>query len=255
MENKINFKRSLLAANLAQAAYWIEGESSIRTKELGLTKSKLVSKKGAEVLITQSKTELWFAFRGTEPTKFNDVMADLKVIKHTAKAGGKVHGGFQDEVNEIWSECQLELDKNDNLKNPKEVYMCGHSLGAAMATIAASRYKNTKELYTFGSPRVGGKKFTDTLCTPHYRFVNNNDIVTRVPPTLLRFSHDGTEIYFNAYGLIRAHSGWQGVKDTFRGLWANWKSGVFFDSFSDHGMVNYISCIENECKLEDSKGE
>ena len=53
---------------------------------------------------------LWFAFRGTEPSKLNDVMADLKVIKNSAVAGGKVHGGFQEEVNDLWMDIVKELE-------------------------------------------------------------------------------------------------------------------------------------------------
>ena len=69
------------------------------------------------------------------------------------------------------------------------VWFCGHSLGGAMATICAYRCKTvgdreqSQELHTFGSPR--GAAASGTFATPevtHYRWVHNNDIVTRVPP-------------------------------------------------------------------------
>ena len=53
--------------------------------------------------------------------------------------------------------------------------------------ICASRLReddkgNVKALYTYGSPKVGGKLFVWNLDElEHYRFVNNNDMVTRVP--------------------------------------------------------------------------
>ena len=104
----------------------------------------------------QNKQEQVLAFRGTEPTQMSDVQADLKAWKSKSKTDGKVHDGFYDEINKVWKEI-LPL-----IKNNKPLYICGHSLGGAMATIAASRLEEqTEALYTFGSPRVGYKKFVD----------------------------------------------------------------------------------------------
>jgi hypothetical protein len=73
------------------------------------------------------------------------------------------------------------------------IFITGHSLGAALATLAAARclrdvaLKNCQPLalYTFGSPRVGDKVFgTDLKGMFHCRIVNDEDIVTTVPPTV-----------------------------------------------------------------------
>ena len=230
--------RAWFAAVLSKAAYTDQGQSTATCKFHGYS-SKLVSNNGAEVLIAKDRNEVWFAFRGTEPTKINDVMADLKVIRNSALAGGKVHSGFQDELNELWVDCLKELEYNSQLKNPKKVYFTGHSLGAAMATIAATRHE-ADLLYTFGSPKVGGRNFVKNLKCPHQRYVNNNDIVTKVPPAVLGFVHCGEERYFNAYGLERNPTYWQRWKDFFRGVWFGWKNGKFFDMLTDHGVDNYV---------------
>ena len=235
---------SLLAAKLAQLAYNNHDDCKPIVKELGFTSSKLLAKDGAECLVVRNRYDMWIAFRGTEPTKFNDVMADLKVFKNSAIAGGRVHGGFQDEVNDLWPFVLAELEQNQQLKTPKNVYMTGHSLGAAMATISASRY-TPKALFTFGSPRVGGGRFIKNINCEHHRFVNNNDIVTKVPPAALTFKHHGTLQYFNAYGNLRRLTGWQAVKDMFRGIWAGWKRGKFFDMLTDHSMIKYVEYIDN----------
>ena len=237
-------EKSLIAAKLSQLAYSTIKESEEAIKDLGFTQAKLLVNDGAECLVVRNKTDMWIAFRGTEPTKFNDLMADLKIIKNSAVAGGKVHGGFQEEVNDLWPKVLAELEQNSQLKKPKNVYMCGHSLGAAMATISATRYE-PKALFTFGSPRVGGRKFIKNIHCEHHRFVNNNDIVTKVPPALLRFKHHGNLHYFNAYGQLRTLTGWQAVKDIFRGIWAGWKRGKFFDALTDHSMVNYVEFVDN----------
>jgi predicted lipase len=57
----------------------------------------------------------------------------------------------------------------------------GHSLGAALATLAADRLPDVQGLYTFGSPRVGDKGFQAHFRVKAYRLVNGKDIVPTVP--------------------------------------------------------------------------
>ena len=122
--------------------------------------------------------------------------------------------------------------------------MTGHSLGAAMATIAATRYQ-PHELFTFGSPRVGGKHFVKNIKCPHLRFMNNNDIVCRIPPAWLGFRHHGEMIYFNRFGDRAAKSTWT---DKIYGVLNSWKRFKFFDAIVDHGMPNYVKAINKLAK-------
>jgi len=233
------WERAEIAAKLSAIAYMNPKPAETAGKKLGFTSVKLISRDGAEVLIAKNRTDLWFAFRGTEPSKLNDVMADLNVIKQTAMAGGKVHGGFQKEVNDLWMDVLAEIEHNDGLRNVKDVWMTGHSLGAAMATIAATRHA-PEELHTFGSPRVGGPKFVKNIKVKHYRFMNNNDIVCRIPPAWLGFRHHGEMIYFNRLGDLQAKPTW---RDMFHGIFNSWKRFKFFDGIVDHGMPNYVKAL------------
>jgi len=107
-----------------------------------------------------------------------------------------------------------------------------------MATLAASRLEeevNVEQLTTFGSPRVGTRKFVKNIKTKHLRFVNNNDIVTKVPLFLMGYRHHGTLQYINFYGNVRKLTTWQMIKDRWRG----YKSGIL-DGAADHGMQNYV---------------
>jgi len=238
--------RAVIAAKLSAIAYMNEKPAITAAKKLGFSWVNLISRDGAEVLVAKDRNDLWFAFRGTEPSKLNDVMADLKILKNTAMAGGKVHGGFQEEVNDLWMDIVKELDHNDQLKVRKDVYMTGHSLGAAMATIASTRYQ-PHELFTFGSPRVGGPRFVKNIKCPHYRFMNNNDIVCRIPPAWLGFRHHGEMIYFDRFGNKALKPTWA---DTFYGIWNSWKRFKFFDGVVDHGMPNYVKAITNLKKVD-----
>lgn len=243
-ENK--WGRAVIAAKLSAIAYKNEKAAVADCKKLGFPWAKLISKDGAEVLVAKDRNDMWFAFRGTEPSKLNDVMADLKVVKNTAMAGGKVHGGFKQEVDDVWMDILEELEHNDQLKVRKDVYMTGHSLGAAMATISSTRYV-PEELFTFGSPRVGGPRFIKNVKCPHYRFMNNNDIVCRIPPAWLGFRHHGEMIYFDRFGNHSPKPTWS---DFFYGITQSWKRFKFFDGVVDHGMPNYVKAIN---KLKKAK--
>ena len=245
-ENLTVMERAEIAAKLSAIAYMNPKAAENACKKLGFASGKIISRDGAEVLIAKDRNDLWFAFRGTEPSKINDVMADLKVIKNTAKAGGKVHGGFQEEVDDVWMDIVKELEHNDQLKIRKDVYMTGHSLGAAMATISATRY-TPEELFTFGSPRVGGKHFIKNIKCDHYRFMNNNDIVCRIPPAWLGFRHHGEMIYFNRFGVKQPKPTWG---DMFYGIFNSWKRFKFFDGVVDHGMPNYVKAIKRLAKVK-----
>ncbi len=163
-----------------------------------------------------------------------------------AETIGRVHKGFKKEVDELWPMIKEDLLAASKTRT---AWFTGHSLGAAMTTIMASRCNwdpnmpNIEEVYTFGSPRVGWPKYCKSLNVKHHRWVNNNDIVTRVPLAIMGYVHHGEEHYMNAYGLERKHTRWQRIKDRWRGMWMGLKQGSI-DNFSDHSMVNYIANIK-----------
>ena len=69
--------------------------------------------------------------------------------------GGKVHRGFKHALAEVWEEKGLfEYIKSRDTSN-RTIWFTGHSLGAALATLAANRYGKAQGLYTFGSPAWG----------------------------------------------------------------------------------------------------
>ncbi len=112
------------------------------------------------------------AFRGTEIRRrtgkadFRNVLADLatdaKIRLVDSGHGGRVHEGFKKALDEIWEKGGLfQYIKNISSKNGRKlpVWFTGHSLGGALATLAAACYGDVRGLYTFGSPRVGDAEF------------------------------------------------------------------------------------------------
>lgn len=77
------------------------------------------------------------------------------------------------------------------------LYVAGHSLGGALATLvavqlAAQQIGPSPTLYTFASPAVGEKTFAtwvDHLVPNSYRIANSPDIVPGTPPAVLGFQH------------------------------------------------------------------
>ncbi len=145
------------------------------------------------------------AFRGTEPTKWADVITDLKAWKTPLAADwGSVHSGFKSAFDSIGSVMREKLDewKDQGLA----IWVTGHSLGGGLATLMAADILRRNEagehfdlrgVYTFGSPRVGNKAFREKLVavaakhgTQMVRFRNGDDVVTAVP-RVAEFEHVG----------------------------------------------------------------
>jgi triacylglycerol lipase len=258
MISKLSHKeRSALFANLSSIAYLDEKEAKKAVKVLGFTQVEFYNKDGAQAYRFQNKDDMVIACRGTQPTEFNDIKADLRAIPVLSETVSRVHKGFKAEVDELWP--MILEDLNPKVVGKRKVWVTGHSLGAAMATIVAARCTLDKEkipdvqveeLYTYGSPRVGWNKYCKSLPVTHYRWRNNNDIVTTVPPAFMGYNHHGNSCYINAYGKVRNLTGWQLTKDKLRGMWMGIKSGRI-DNFSDHSIGEYIKHLENWCQEEE----
>jgi hypothetical protein len=120
------------------------------------------------------------AFRGTESDKVEDLLSDGRTLdqKEWPKSKGcLVHCGFAG----CWSPvservAHLLTDRQGTL------LITGHSLGAAVATLAAIDAK-PDALITFGSPLVGNDKLGALLAgTTIRRYVNCCDLIARIPP-------------------------------------------------------------------------
>lgn len=163
--------------------YWFSGEST-------------------QCFVAVRKNCIFVAFRGTQApgknTDIRDVCRDWRVDLHMHLVdfprGGSIHQGFRDAVAEVWHTVKYSTTGaalNDFLHtlhrdNPgAKIWFTGHSLGAALATVAASLYGSAAGLYTFGSPMVGDREFQRHFHVPTARVVNNTDIIARLP----KFGH------------------------------------------------------------------
>ena len=226
-------------ARISEITYENPKTSEAKFRELDYDIVEFFDIKGAQGYLLKKKDEYVLSFRGTEVTQKSDVLADLKAGKNLESCGGKVHYGFKHEVDKLWPSIEKAISKVDTLS------VTGHSLGAAMATIAASRMQDkVAELTTFGSPRVGTAEFVRNLKVQHYRVQNNCDDVTKVPFVFMGFRHHGNNIYMNFYGEIKELTSWQKFKDMIRSRRRAWQKGEKFIGVFDHLMANYIKKLE-----------
>lgn len=133
------------------------------------------------------------AFRGTEVTSRKDIMTDAKA-KRIVDIEGRVHGGFRAAYDSVKQKIEKGILGLDNIP----LYITGHSLGAALATVATQELENNPDIkgriaacYTYGSPRVGNTQYDKNFKAPIYRMVNTTDIVTIVPLLAMGYVHIG----------------------------------------------------------------
>lgn len=218
-------------------------------KNVNLTERKFFNKKGIQAAIFEEVNGKFavLVFRGTDELK--DWAINMNVPLKKIGRGAKVHGGFKRALYQIWKEILLELEQ---LRSP--VYYTGHSLGGALATIAAFK-RPPHQLYTFGAPRVGNQAFLDNFGSiKFYRVVNHMDIVPAMPPRIQYRQHGECRYITQNGDLVLQEPRVQGV--TMRELYKIIKelmqnidfSGDIPEILSDHSPVNYVAHLERQLK-------
>ncbi|MDA0382186.1 lipase family protein [Vibrio owensii] len=156
------------------------------------------------------KNDLVLAFRGT--AGLADGITDLTCSGKGTGTGEIVHSGFQTTFYSMKKGLTRFLRDNPVMGNGT-IHCVGHSLGGALATLAANwisaspEFKGKVNLYTFGSPRVGMKSFSvnsSSRISSHFRCVNGADPVTKAPVwPFYHVPYDGSEYILNrAQGLL-----------------------------------------------------
>jgi triacylglycerol lipase len=149
------------------------------------------------------------AFRGTDKDDDRNARTDADTLP-VERDGYLVHQGFALALDQVWeTEVKPLLDDFTRVSPGAPVYFTGHSLGAALATIAVTRFAGSNSvLYTIGSPRVGDARFGGVVLGKArlvFRFVNSQDIVTQIPPEV-PFHHVGEEKYIDRNAIVHDHS-------------------------------------------------
>jgi len=218
---ELGFQFNQASFNLVNA-WWLAEVSTLvyadedfvrqRLGKAGLPQVKFFDEKSTQCYVASNDKFAIVAFRGSEIWKkkgkfdLSKVLADLRADVDIRLAdwpqGGKVHRGFSEALDEVWSELLPYLRGLD--ERGCKIWTTGHSLGAALATLCADRFGNVQGVYTYGSPRVGNEDFKKNLDEKIYRIVNNDDIVPRLPPPGT-YVHVGELMFIDNEGIICDH--------------------------------------------------
>jgi triacylglycerol lipase len=142
---------------------------------------------------TSKKTVL--AFRGSMiPDADTDFLAWLDIFHdwlvtnlcddQTSRGKHLIHLGYLRALDEAWDTVRDLVVRHS--QGAEDLWVCGHSLGGALATLAGWRLAEegipVTGVYTFGSPRVGDLTFAKQYPVPLFRVENQNDFVPHFPP-------------------------------------------------------------------------
>jgi triacylglycerol lipase len=272
---------ALILAQASQAAYLDQAAAQARAQQLGFTSFQWID-------LTETFDDLFgfaastdtfvvLAFRGTHDTK--DWMDDLQAtpvrfswLFEGAPEIGDVHAGFGHALRDAWDRINAALDAVapkpakgmplDALATSQQrtFWITGHSLGGALAALAGSAFsmlqgtlRPVSGIYTFGQPRIGLHTFCGNydhvLQKKLFRFVNNQDLVPRVPFQGWDYGDTGQMIHFDANGAPLLQSiQWSNLLsrtiesfEDFFSIAANVRTDV-----GDHSMDGYAALVQSK---------
>jgi triacylglycerol lipase len=203
-----------ILAQAAAVAYREPAQSAKWAKVSGFTGTfDFFDNADTQGFVAESGEAIIVAFRGTQPNRPMDWFVDFRATRgHWDHDIGEVHDGFYGALRKVWGVTLANgevLPKRLVNRGNKTIWITGHSLGGALAELCAAQAMFVSKIpvqgvYTFGQPRVGNKDFAaavnEKLGSGIYRFVNDRDIVPRVPLFTMGFCHYGSQRFFDHAG-------------------------------------------------------
>lgn len=197
-----SWQSSLSLALASDIAYQDFRVMQATTRAWGLPTFHPLDHEDTQGFVAAAPDVVLIAFRGTQ--EIGDVLDDIDVLP-TTMPYGNVHSGFLGAYRAVASDLGGFLGGLDLAT--KKVWLTGHSLGGAVATVAAAEHAGSVPftgIQTFGQPRVGDDTmhafFESNYAGRFTRFVNNNDVVPRIPPG---YEHVGHLVRFDDSGGVR----------------------------------------------------
>ena len=196
-------------------------------------------------------------FKGTNSKK--DFKYDLdflpfELLKETPGSKEfKLHGGFYQQFLSLKDYFEKELDEYEHVN----IILTGHSLGAALATIASIYMfcyvpSLLNQIVLFGSPRVLCTDFSNwyekRLANKLIQVKDIYDPVCHLPPTgyIFQYQHvNGTVIKFKNGNIIKNETNLGFLK----GMYDSCK-GIVFRGCQEHKMINYLTDLESHSLFE-----
>lgn len=179
--------RALSLAQASAAAYL--DRASQRAQGYGEAEVHPFVRGAVSGFLTEHQGELVIAFRGTllpEEGRVRAVLAQWLTHMNYAQTStptGRVHEGMWTSLDRAWDRVSSAV--REQLRGGQRLWLTGHSVGGALATLAAERLLDegveVAGVYTFGAPRVGDPHYATSYRPVLHRVENSNDLIPHLP--------------------------------------------------------------------------
>ncbi|GLI60732.1 hypothetical protein VaNZ11_002959 [Volvox africanus] len=222
-----------------------------------------------------AQRKLVFSFRGTEDIRcIKDIWTDVSFVPckfvpviEDVPAGDpqiSVHSGFMRAYRSVHMQLGA-LVRAITSSEPWDVEVTGHSLGGALANLAAyelavyrtsAGHVKSVKLYTYGCPRVGNDRFAqgfNKVLRDAWRITNRLDLVPSLPPSgiFIKYTHAGNPVRLRPDGCF--YKGVENLKkDIERDI--NWFGSIISTKgFKQHYGQFYKDMLTNAKNLLGTK--
>lgn len=228
-------------ATLSHAVYHEANDAQAAVRSLGWEWEARVERGGIRADIVRRGDEIVLCCCGTRPQEVQNLRCDVDAVLIEHPVAGRVHRGFA----EAWA-----VLREDIKKWPPPTVATGHSLGGALALLAAAEFPDIGAI-VFGSPRVGDKGFAKLAeGRAVMRYQAPADMVCQLPPERLGFAHFGRLAILANFvrqldpspseiARLRRRSQWRFAA---RLPWLN-PTALWFRELADHAIHNYCQLL------------
>jgi hypothetical protein len=266
-----------------------EGAEAFRT-QLGM-EARLISVGNTQVYVASNDDHILAAFRGTESPTTIDGLKDwlltdagnLLIVPEgrlgtdlaAAGVSARFHQGFVRAIGDIWDPFLAAIEE-ERKKSERPIWLTGHSLGGALALLAAwllrRKFIAIHQVYTFGGPMIGNdevvKAFAREFPEKIFRYVNQPDPIPKLPTISLianHYGHCGAETLLGA--AVAAGEAAGTTVDLFQQMATKAVDGLLNATLMDdlwtailqridaHAMTNYRTLVAKLCPAEKSENK
>jgi hypothetical protein len=248
----VDFTEALHFAQMANLAY---EPDSVVARECGRDSCFFVlgpvSAARAYIRVDDSAKVQWIAFRGT--ATFQDIKLDADYTQSDDSIlHMRLHSGFAAAARDLHP---LILP---HLRAGYRTHLTGHSLGGAVAVVTALYLKAEGfdvDAQTFGQPKVTNAEGARKADSLHLvRFLNDQDLVTQVPPLSYQPGNLGSYEHFGREVLLKSGKGFECLTEPYRKRFDpdSWWNQVQVQALKDHPIAMYLEKLQQLAPLPEA---